>query len=293
MSTKILVVSHDAGGANILASYVKKHEKEYGFICYVEGPAKEIFRKNKIKYKLAESKAVSKENPDVVLTGTSGSSMVELDFINAAKKEGIKTVSYLDHWVNHKQRFRFPEKGWEENLPDEIWAGDKYCYEDAKELFPNQTVKFVKNPYFEEIKRKYKALKKGSKNTVLFISEPVNIGNKDNFSSVTEYDVLDSCLAYLKKRKIIVRLHPSEPKTKYEKILSKYPEKNILKSHQKLEEDFARSSLVIGMESTALVLAHICGKKVICMPPKRSKKFLLPYKIKKLKNLKNLKNFIS
>jgi len=70
-------------------------------------------------------------------------------------------VSFIDHWVNYRERFGYPLKNWKNNLPDEIWAGDKYAFLIAKKLFNKiLPIKLVKNPYFKEIKNKYYKTKK-------------------------------------------------------------------------------------------------------------------------------------
>jgi len=87
---KILIITHDAGGGNILLEYVLKYEKKYKFFCYAVGPAKKLFTKNKIR-------TISKpslEEIDLVLTGTSGSSEIEIKYIEKAKRRNIKTATY-------------------------------------------------------------------------------------------------------------------------------------------------------------------------------------------------------
>ena len=43
----VLVVAHDAGAAEIIAAYVKKKSATMHFHCYIAGPAKAIFKRNK------------------------------------------------------------------------------------------------------------------------------------------------------------------------------------------------------------------------------------------------------
>ena len=45
------------------------------------------------------------KNCDLVITGT-GSSNHEINGIKKSKEYGVKVVSFLDHWVNYKNRFK-------------------------------------------------------------------------------------------------------------------------------------------------------------------------------------------
>ena len=65
-------------------------------------------------FKLEESLIKS----DWILTGTGWESNFERRAIIRARSLGIKSVSFLDHWVNYLERFK--EKD-EIILPDEIW----------------------------------------------------------------------------------------------------------------------------------------------------------------------------
>ena len=44
----ILIVAHDAGGAQIISAYIKKFKDKYNFKCLVLGPAISIFKRKKI-----------------------------------------------------------------------------------------------------------------------------------------------------------------------------------------------------------------------------------------------------
>jgi len=166
---KILVVSHDAGGSEVISAYVKAEKKKFDFICYVAGPAKKIFQRKKIKKivllpnNLPQStiRKILKKNSNVeaLLLDTSWESSLEIKFLKEAKKSGIRTIAFLDHWINYRERFGYPYKAWKKNLPDEIWVGDKYAFNLAKKKFPGIKISLVPNPYFKEIRREYKQIK--------------------------------------------------------------------------------------------------------------------------------------
>ena len=128
---KILVVSHDAGGAEIVSSFIKKNNLK----CFykLSGPAAKIF-KSKIK-KIPKLK--NKLNLDLIVTGTSLKNSNEIVSIKYAKLKKIYSISFLDHWINYKNRFIRNKKM---ILPDEIILGDRISLNIAKK-FKNKKVK--------------------------------------------------------------------------------------------------------------------------------------------------------
>ncbi len=300
----VLIVSHDAGGAEIVSAYVNKFKDEYNFKCLVLGPAADIFKRKKIKNLLNKGEAIKlldEDEFDLVLVGTSWGSPIELEMIKEAKKRGVKSVAYLEHWVNYRERFGYPQKNWQANLPGEIWVGDKYALRLARKLFKTVPVKLAANLYFQEIKDRYKKISqktKGEKNLILFMSEPiagavVNSFGRKMVLKFSEFEILEALLKYLSERKMKDRLvicyHPSEKRDKYDFLLARY--KNIKAGRQSDEilDDMARASLVIGMMGMILVVAYLCGKKVISFIPDKKVKYPLPFpEIIKIRNTKEL-----
>jgi len=305
---KIIVVCHDAGGAEVLSAYLKANTNKYKFAAVVKGPAKNIFLKKDLERWLLDDEnptsVISKmDKGDLLLVGTGWGSSLELEFIAEAKKYGITTAAYLDHWTNYRERFGFPRENWKKNLPDEIWVGDKYALALATKFFKGKKMKYVPNLYFKEIKDRYKKIISKNKSRgdgVLVISEPFS-GNVNSFgdrriNSLTEFDIIENVFNFFKKhkfrKKIIFRLHPAEPREKYDFLLKRY-ERNLIiekSNNSDLLVDIASSQYVIGMESMALVIAQLCKKRVISYLPEKNKKCPLPFeniiKIKKLSSLK-------
>ena len=139
------VCCHDAGGSEIISSYVLR-EKLDPLFC-LSGPAVEIFERklgkiNNIKIREAISQI------DWLLCGTSWQSSLEWEALELAKQQKVHSVTFLDHWVNYHERF---VRSNVKHLPDEIWVGDVYAKVIAKNCFPNLKIKLVENPYFSEI----------------------------------------------------------------------------------------------------------------------------------------------
>lgn len=266
---KVLVVAHDAGGAEIVAAYVKKYENRKEFHVYVAGPAARIFYREHIPFKRAPTnkEAIARIvgaclDVQFVLLGTGWMTKIESDALAAAKQLGLKTLVYLESWVNYRERFGYPEIGWKNRLPDEIWLGDKYALVMAKKYFPKTHLRFVPNQYFANIVKRYRALKSRSvhhSKEILFLSDAHPVVEK----------VLDDLLACLPPRKEIYRLrirfHPADDRKRFDAIIKRYHKLvNIEKSHEKdIVRDLLDARTVIGTETVAMVASVLVGIKTI------------------------------
>lgn len=114
----IAVVSHDAGGAEILASYIRRA----GLDCQLvlDGPAERVFER-KLGAFVGVDLGTALRHSDWVLCGSSYPANFELEAIKQAREQGKRSVVFLDHWINYRQRF---ERDDFTVLPDEIWVGD-------------------------------------------------------------------------------------------------------------------------------------------------------------------------
>lgn len=308
---RILAVAHDAGGANIIASLIKKYRNDFDWIACVNGPARKVFFKAGIinfsgapgHFNNNRIEAILKSViPDLLLTGTGWESDLETDFIKCAKKNKIRTACFLDHWANYRERFGYPGR-WRANLPDMVLVGDRWAYKIAlKNGFSKDILYQVENPYFEEIIKQTKLIKQAKvKNTsnnkirILYISESVSqhaLRDHDdpNYSGYTEYEVVEDLLEVidcLKREKksveLKIRLHPSEKINKYAGLLrdKNYTGiKNFISLSDPAANPLAKDSLwadvVIGSNSMALAVALIIGRKVISYIPGNKKKCVLP-----------------
>lgn len=303
---RVLLAANDAGGANILAAWARKNRNKYIFIFCATGPAELIFKKSfpgKKTVKLNDYFKKLKKAGDFILTGTSVSSFLERQAIMLAKRNRIKCASFLDHWINYKERFLAFKKGGRMILPDEIWVGDKFALRIAlKAGLPKNILRLKSNSYLEEAKDYFKArqsAKGGVKKKILFVSAPISVFQKAGTADkVNEFDQLRMLLSALKKKKIgslTVRLHPSEPDNKFSEMLKKYkPGFKIIQSKSvDIKNDIIESDIVVGAESMGLVLAVMAKKKVISILPPGINKISLPYKeIIKVHSLKELINKI-
>ena len=87
---QILVVSHDAGGAHILSSYIKKKNINCHYL--LSGPAIEIFR-SKLK-DINKHKKKTKKKFNLLITGTSYKNKSEVKYLKMAREKGIYSISF-------------------------------------------------------------------------------------------------------------------------------------------------------------------------------------------------------
>jgi len=281
MKQSILIVSHDAGGAEILSAWVAQHS-EYHYFYLLSGPAISIFSSRidvMVNYSEKELiRLVLKVN--FVLTSTSWSSDLEKKAIQCAKKNKVDVVSYLDHWIHYKERFNM--RGCS-ILPDEIWVGDFYAEKIAKNVFPHKIVRYQENLYFKEISekvKKYSCKKSANGLSLLFLTQPIDVSsnyfdfsNQENvFTDLDIFNLFKYCIKILirkkKINKLIVRVHPSDDPKRYQAWLQELNDMAIHISHEKdLLKDCIYSDLVVGSFSMAMVIALLAKRPVFsCLP---------------------------
>lgn len=285
LKNKILVIVHDAGGADIIGAYIGKNRHRYHFVSYVAGPAVRIFRRRKIPatvitYSRAAIARVVREHRDAqsVLTGTGWMTEMELQCIRESKRQGLTVASYIDTWSDYRERFGYPRRHWEENLPDEIWTGDASAHRIALHAFSRYRVRIrsVPNEVFQEAGAMYlRAARHQAKKPayILFVSEP--FGASARFMGETrkrvamEYATLKLLLGYFARvklsKKILIRLHPAEPAEKYDTLTAAFSGRLDVSISREpdMYKDLARASTVIGMTSMFLVIAALCKKRVV------------------------------
>ena len=148
---KILIVSNDPGGAEIISSWVRRNTKNR--YEYILGPSAETVFRSKINLLKMRNFGYLKEkdgilNYDTVITGTSEESNLEKQAIRISKKHKIRVVTMLDYWTNFYKRFVIDGIL---TYPDEIWVIDKYAMNNAKKELPGGNIVLKNNPYILDL----------------------------------------------------------------------------------------------------------------------------------------------
>ena len=288
---KIVVASYDAGGAEILSSIVAAEKDRFGWTVVAPdgSPAASIFPQKGLADLLVSfgsddipQDILGELSPDYLFTGT-GSSQLELSFINEARKLSICSISFLDHWVNYRERFGFPHEGWQKNLPDYIAVADSQAFQIAADLEVFNLIR-VKNYYVSALRATYSQNdhQPSGGSALLFISEAVEEQCLKRFGNArhlgyTQTDVLHDVARHFSDfsrqfevDRISVRLHPFEPPDKFSDFPDRYPEANISiekQGERKLNDSISEAGVVVGISSMALMIAHILGKETVSYIP--------------------------
>lgn len=274
MKKRYHICCSDSGASNLIYYWYIANKKKYIFSFSLNGFAKKIFKK---KNKKLNSKI------DLIITGTGKIKNKYIGAIKYGKKNNIKTISFLDHYVNYNSRFVFKKIS---ILPDEIWTFDKPSFLIAKKFYKTTKIYIKKNFYLDFLKKKYQIyLKKKliikKYLNILFLSEPSLI-NK-NLKKEISQNIFTFLNQYNKKIKLIFRLHPSENKNDLFRSISTLiiNIKNITFSVDKnlsIAKSLYEADIVIGGETYAMVLALKLKKKVFTYLPVKNYTFNLPFK---------------
>lgn len=258
------VVAHDAGGAEIVSSYVRRNRLEC--VYALGGPAAGIFARKlgPVDSRPLETVIASCER---LLCGTSLTAELEWRAIGLAREAGRPAAAVLDHWVNY--RLRFVRDGiW--HFPDEVWAGDEVAQRLAAETLPEVACRLVPNAYFADIVEEVRALgetprAEGAGARILYTCSPMRDGG--------EADALRYFLANVRHidpriDSITLRPHPREEPAKYAWAAEEFDLPIAIGADATLVEQIGRSDVVAGCATMAMVAGLLAGRRVVsCIPP--------------------------
>lgn len=284
----VAIVAHDAGGAEILSSHVRRLEpaQRSCFLFALEGPASRIFPKKLGPLtQLPMEDAV--EQSASVLCGSGWQSDLELQAIALARRKHKKSTVFLDHWVNFRERF-VRDSGMV--LPDEIWVGDALALERVRAALPEVPALLVENPYFLDVRdafhQRVPTTPGMNELSILFVCEPIRehalrqYGNERHWG-YTEEEALRYFLDHVDAlpqpvARIIVRPHPAEARDKYASVMREYDLPIQLSGGHDLIDEIAVSHWVVGCNSMAMVIGLLAGREAVCCIPPGGSPCLLP-----------------
>ena len=212
--------------------------------------------------------------PDFVFTGTSLPNKIELEFLKFAKNKKIKTYSFVDHWTNISDRFKYFK---DYIYPDELWLIDDYAKEKAvRDGIDEDIIVVSGNPYYDYLKEwkpniskddlyKNIGLRKNEK-YILYAPEPIstfNLQQKYGFDELSGLIHLNKSLKELKlgNIKIIVKAHPNQKHKVFTTYISKQ-KNNIYLKNSNINDLIYYSECVVGYFSNSLIESSNMNKKV-------------------------------
>ncbi len=270
----VLIASHDAGGANLLACWCKDWEKKVNLFYKVEGPALKIFNDLGLAY-ITLQNFPNPSTIDAVITSTGWQSNLEYNAILWANQYQIPVSSYLDHWVNYESRFIRSDL---KVIPNEIWVGDQDSLALALDVFKlmETRIRYIRNRYLVGLKRQVSQYPTDKK-SILICLEPIR-------NDVSYEGVYDRLIRYFLREgfqnmDVVIRDHPSGSNTGLlilkEKLASSFKFKI---SDKELSEDLAQASIVVGYQSSVLVYAIYLHLTAISYYPSDKLEPILPHK---------------
>ncbi len=280
----LLIACHDAGAANLTFAWVQHwlradSLKKDDLLLALDGPAQHI----------ATHAGLSAITPQVtldtfptsarcLLSGTGWQSNWEHRWRLLAKRHGIHSIAVVDHWVNYPQRF---ERDGITCLPDALWVSDEHAERIAQHTFPSLQVVRQPNLYLDSQVADIPALSPGKGDT-LYLLEPARTtwGRRaeGEFQALDYFIQERHRLIACPESRVRLRPHPSDPAGKYDAWLSRHPSHDVcLDDAPDLSISIARASVVVGMQTAAMVIALAAGRAVYSSLPPWAGELALPH----------------
>ena len=300
---RIALFAHDAGGAEILLELLKAslNVGEFRIFSLVDSPCYTLIKTKKLEHFWSEitfdkndiEAKLTQFQPSIILYGTGWQNHLEYHFLDYAKTHNLPSMAFLDHWTNYRERFGYPEKNWENNLPSFIVAHDQTSFNNAKALGLPNVIAIKNYALHTQLKEAQNVLSKiQENNTLLFLSEPTakvatrafgdaygwGFTEKEVFEDILKHKALFECDI------ILIRLHPSDTPETYQTI-----DPSATFSHATLLEDIAQAKVIIGIDTVALYTAYLLGKYALSYIPSPKRECCVP--LPKKNQLTTLEHF--
>ncbi len=278
----IAVVCHDAGGAELVSSFVRREGGPWR--AALAGPAVSVFAR-KLMPVASDSLTAVVAGADRLICGTSWPATLEWEALGLARDHSVPSVAILDHWVNYRRRF---VRDGVLRLPDEVWVCDAAAHARAVAELPEARVRQIDNPYRQDVLEALQAIpapSPASGRSVLYVTEPTadaatRLHGDPRYWGYTEEEALRGFLTRLAVwgpvREVVVRPHPTEDAAKYRWVEDDFPGLVRVSDAAPLLEQLTHADLVAGCNSMAMVVATWAGKPVVCAIPPGGSGFALP-----------------
>lgn len=189
------------------------------------------------------------------ICGTSLNENFETLIISDQLSKGVKTISFIDHWSNMKERFKFKNSFL---YADYIFVNDSRAKKIAMDAeIPADRIFVIGNPIIEDLITNDQ-ITVPKNNKILFISEDIS-STLEVLNSYDEYMVMDALSHAISfGYEIDIKLHPAESNNqKY----SNYKIKNVFTN--KDFNVFANYEYIVGMNSFLLLELSMLRQNVL------------------------------
>jgi hypothetical protein len=291
----ILFFSCEPGGAEVLIPVIKLVAKEtsHQVIVLGYGLGAERFARKGVEY-IEVSRVVENDptimntyRPDLIITSATSLpnfDMSEKYLWHNARLAGVPTIAFLDQWQNYTIRFSGPSTAERMTyLPDYINCINTIAEREmiAEGFDPRILIKFGQ-PYLSSLRDDAKLINtheiiKGlgilsNQRVILFASEAI----REHYGRSRGYDQYDALRLFLDLMtisamgaRLLIKLHPKDTVTEYERILAEYDGLSplIVTNNLTSVECIKIAAEVYGMTSIMLIEAFVLGKKVVSLQP--------------------------
>lgn len=284
----ILVVTGDPGGARVLIPGIlalRRRHPRWDFRVCAGSNSLALWKAAGFRPRpwpaawldrAACRKILGRENPDLLVTGTSFENPTESHFRAVARGLGLASFSVLDHWCNYRHRY---ELGGRLVLPNRIGVMDALAREKmVRAGIPGKYLTIVGHPVLEPFLSGVKRAKFSGRR-ILFLSEPISWNGKLNprvvcYPKHNEMTILRDLLKVFRmcpelgRFSLHIRPHPLEPVSRIRAICRLHTPaglKVVIDRSRSLEKDLGASRVVLGITSIALLQAALAGRPVLSL----------------------------
>lgn len=278
LNGKGLFVFSDPGGAKPVLALAESLQEKLNWYKIISNRQYNFYSNFSVQVQESVTSAIEElkiSNPDFLLTGTSYTSSIELEFIKAARNLSIPSYAFVDHWTSIRDRFSLAG---EEILPDKILVID----EQAKQIAVEQGLEEKRllvfgNPYHRFLEKWTPAISKdfflrslrledSAKKIILYAPDPlsnVNGINTFGFDEVTATAALKEAVNHRldKEYKFVCNPHPNQ---KIE-LLKPFEDQSMIitPAGTDLNSLIFYADAVVGFFSNILLEAQVMKKPVL------------------------------
>lgn len=281
---KILFVFSDPGGAKPCLAIAKQLKKsDITIISDRVYPFYSTFDLDVDFFKGDPADFLKKLKFDLIFTGTSYTSTLELDFITFATQNEIPCWSFVDHWTNIRRRF-INNIG-ELILPDKVWVIDERAKAIAiLEGINQEKIVVSGNPYHAIVKHWLPKITKSQfyeilkftidKKIITFAFDPISNIKGKNLFGFDEISVLQE-LSDMSKDIMrdhpdwifLIKPHPNQDVGKLLTVIDRIPLFKVVSDKLDANDIIFFSDIIIGFFSSFLLEAQIMSKVVMRVLP--------------------------
>lgn len=278
---KALLAFSDPGGAKTVLSFANLNREMFKSVLAISNRVHGFYQDFDFNVETYKDKTpeewLKASQAEVLVTGTSFPNNVEVSLIREAARQGIVSLSFIDHWINMAIRFQS-----EDSLvfPDWICVIDERARQIAiEEGLPAEKLLVTGNPSYKFIARwkpkvtRDEFLKKVGLPSeaiyILYAPDPLSLfwfGSKYGFFELDGLKLIYEAMRPIQDKKIyiLVKGHSNQKHEIFMDYLSQQADSRLLYiTEEDINTCIYYSECVFGLFSTCLIEAQIIGRLVI------------------------------